>query len=438
MPEANSYLLEFLIDETQTSLDDLKKKVAKAFNRHALSVEWKPQETTSGHVKLTIRGSLEDVDTCHQRLNGEFSGVFSCIRLRDEAGDEIRQQAYSILAHIEQRLRTFINQAMIEVRGFDWWDSTVPFLTEQGIRDGVQKVEERIAKPSLRTHHPLELTYFEHLIRLLTESMQYWSADKALCASGLLELLADCSSIEELRTTLEEKTREISLWDEVFARYIDDVDKWKELAKTLTEFVIPVRNQVMHHRPMHDWQLRRLQATAEVVDSLLSAAVAELSEAERAEARQVSGEWFNAWARALGELSFAALAEVGSVVKPLMKQQEEISQTWNRILEEALARFSLPAIGGLFEPFVRQREELSRTLIETVRTHQEQLTHTSRDMPNRPRPGMTYVGSKHSATFHRPSCRHISRILPENQIRFRSRDEAVGKGYVPCARCEPR
>jgi len=102
MSEIISYSLEFLIDETQVNSDDLKKSVARVLGRHRLSVDWKLAETTFQHLKLSIRGSLEDVDACHKRLNQKFVNHYSCIRLRDEAGNEIRHQAYPILAHIEQ------------------------------------------------------------------------------------------------------------------------------------------------------------------------------------------------------------------------------------------------------------------------------------------------------------------------------------------------
>ena len=190
--------MELLIDGTQVSPDELNKTVTSVLGRHGLSVDWQVTRRTSQHLKLSIRGSLEDVDACHLRLNDEFVGRYSCIRLRDEAGGEIRQRAYPILARIEQRLRGFINYTMVEVRGFDWWDSIIPFLTEQGIRDGVQKVEERIGKASSAIHHPLELALFDHLIPIVTGSIQYWSTSKPLSVDDLLQILSGCSSLKEL------------------------------------------------------------------------------------------------------------------------------------------------------------------------------------------------------------------------------------------------
>jgi len=83
MSKINFYSLEFLIDGTQINRDDLKKSVAKALRRHVSSVDWKLALTTSQHFKLSIKGSLKNVDACHKKLNQEFVNYHSCIRLRD-------------------------------------------------------------------------------------------------------------------------------------------------------------------------------------------------------------------------------------------------------------------------------------------------------------------------------------------------------------------
>jgi len=449
MSEIISYSLEFLIDETQVNSDDLKKSVARVLGRHRLSVDWKLAEMTFQHLKLSIRGSLEDVDACHKRLNQKFVNHYSCIRLRDEAGNEIRHQAYPILAHIEQQLRAFINRAMIEVNGFDWWNSMTPFLTDQGIRDGVQKVEKRMGKASSALHHPLELTLFEDLIRIVTGSIQYWSTGKPLSAGDLLEILSDCSSLEDLQKKLAEKTRKVSLWDEVFARYFDDVDKWKELTKTFTNFVIDVRNKVMHHRPMHLWELRKLQETKQSIDTLLASAVAELSEQGRAEARKVSEEWSRALAHTLDELIRSTFPTASNIIAPFLKQQADLSQMLSGVLGEAVALPTLPAVGDIMEPFLKQQEELSRAfreqisgsvvqrLVKSVQDQQEQVGRAVRHMAQLAASNTVYVGSTDSIRFHHLTCRYVNRILPENLIRFAGRDEAVAKGYVPCGTCKP-
>ena len=454
MSEVTLYSLEFLIDGAQVSLDDLKKKAAKAMHRHGSNVDWHVTQTASQHLKLSIRGPLEDVDTCHLRLNDELVGQYSCIRLRDEAGDEIRQRAYPVLARIEQQLRTFINRAMTEVKGFDWWESITPALTPQRIREDVQKVEDRIGKVSSTIHHPLELALFDDLIPFVTGSIQQWPEHKPLSASELLEILSDCSSIEDIQEKLAEKMRKISLWDEVFARYFKNADQWKELEETITGLVIPVRNKVMHHRPMHFWELQELQQTEEKVDALLASARKELSEEERIEARQVSEEWARAWSRTIAELAPPPRLLAADLMKPFFEQQEEfsraISEQIGRTVQQIAELAPPPRLlaADLMKSFFEQQEEFSRAIneqigrtvqqmVESLRDQQEQIAQTAQQMTQLPASGTAYVGSTDSVRFHLPACRHARRILPENLTRFASRDEAVAKGYVPCEACRP-
>lgn len=46
-------------------------------------------------------------------------------------------------------------------------------------------------------------------------------------------------------------------------------------------------------------------------------------------------------------------------------------------------------------------------------------------------------GSRKSDKFHQPGCRYVRQIKPGNSVGFRSRQEAVDAGYVPCKVCRP-
>lgn len=48
-----------------------------------------------------------------------------------------------------------------------------------------------------------------------------------------------------------------------------------------------------------------------------------------------------------------------------------------------------------------------------------------------------YVGSKKSNKFHHSYCKWAQKINPKNQIWFKSRQEAIDEGYVPCKVCKP-
>lgn len=45
------------------------------------------------------------------------------------------------------------------------------------------------------------------------------------------------------------------------------------------------------------------------------------------------------------------------------------------------------------------------------------------------------VGSSSSKKYHRPNCRYVSKIKPENRVYFASQEEAKIQGYLPCKVC---
>jgi hypothetical protein len=53
------------------------------------------------------------------------------------------------------------------------------------------------------------------------------------------------------------------------------------------------------------------------------------------------------------------------------------------------------------------------------------------------RPAKEYVASSQRKPFHRPDCQAAKRISPENKQIFKTRDEAIAAGHVPCKICKP-
>ncbi|MGE5586269.1 MAG: Ada metal-binding domain-containing protein [Bacillota bacterium] len=51
--------------------------------------------------------------------------------------------------------------------------------------------------------------------------------------------------------------------------------------------------------------------------------------------------------------------------------------------------------------------------------------------------GQVYYASAKSDKFHYLWCKWAKEIKPENLIVFKSREEAVEAGYVPCKVCKP-
>lgn len=48
-----------------------------------------------------------------------------------------------------------------------------------------------------------------------------------------------------------------------------------------------------------------------------------------------------------------------------------------------------------------------------------------------------YYASVNSGSFHRPGCRSVGKIAPQNLIQYSTRDEAIAQGKKPCGECKP-
>jgi hypothetical protein len=48
-----------------------------------------------------------------------------------------------------------------------------------------------------------------------------------------------------------------------------------------------------------------------------------------------------------------------------------------------------------------------------------------------------YAGSKNSNKYHFPDCKWAKKISPKNLVTFKTAQEAVKAGYVPCKVCKP-
>jgi methylphosphotriester-DNA--protein-cysteine methyltransferase len=48
-----------------------------------------------------------------------------------------------------------------------------------------------------------------------------------------------------------------------------------------------------------------------------------------------------------------------------------------------------------------------------------------------------YVGSAKSNKYHYPDCKWAKKISPKNLVTFKTAQEAVKAGYVPCKVCKP-
>ena len=428
------YTLEFLFDGSQIDKDDLWTRIHREFKLQRdspiqVELEEIPSPGETRCLKLSIQGSLKDVDRCHLLLRRrEVVDRRYCILLRDEAGDEIRQQAYPVLAQIEQHLRTFINRAMTEIVGFDWWETMVP----RGVRKRVGEVQDK-PQTKERSDHPLALTYLYDLMTFVTGSIRRWSEDRAIFPADLADLLSECSSIDELREKLTEKTRSVSLWDEVFARYYPDEQQkqqWSELKKTIAETVVPIRDRVMHHRPVFHWELEELERVREDVRELIDSAVEELPEDERVRARQVSEEWGLTFVKNLMQQEEL----IREIVRPSVEAIRTVVEMQPEWLARGIVEASLPS-----EELLRSIEGMrpSIEMLARIQEYQEQQAPQPHEGLGPMESDAPYVGSIKGVKFHLPTCTYVNQIALENRIPFADKDDAISQGYLPCSACEP-
>ena len=274
------FALKILFDREQISREKLEQQAKDVCREYLTDIILEVGNTIRGDLLLHITGSLEHVDACHREITSTLIGKLKRhhFRLIDEAGDEIRKQAYVILAEIEQGLRAFVNQSIVEVLGFEWWTS----LGEVQI-PGIDTSDKRKAK-LYETHHPLELVQFDDLVRTMRTQVVQWEVDRTLSSADLLELLTESKTTEEIRTKLERKLERFSLWDDVFAHYFEDTQEWSDFRKEL-DWIISVRHKVMHHRPVHYGELKTLHKKKNELSTLL-ASKSPLSEQELMEIQQ--------------------------------------------------------------------------------------------------------------------------------------------------------
>jgi hypothetical protein len=327
------YSLQILFDSKQITLEELHSKAENALQKYLPDIKLKVDAPHSANIQLAIKGTLKVVDACHDKINQIIhQSQLKFVRRLDEAGDEIRRQAYSILSEIEQRFRVFVSQALVEVLGFDWWDSLAP----NELRSKVQSIREKSQEDGISLD-PLECTQFDDLIKLITAEVSEWSEDKHLYVTDILELLSSSDSLTEVRNHLKNKLKKHSFWD-IFAQYFQDKQQWEQMKKSLN-FVINERHKVMHHRPIRFGVLDALQNKKRELFTLLESAKTELLEQERTEAQQE--------VRDLREI----LAQIKERIPPLVQQQNSQLAT---------------QLKGIIDPLLQQNSQLEAQLKRSI------------------------------------------------------------------------
>ena len=314
-----TYLLVFLVDSSKINKNNLRTKVKSILAKELPQIQLEVNERDSMSIELSVSGSLENVDACHHKLNkSDELNSENLTRWKDDAGKEIRKQAYPILANIELQLRKFINCAMIEVIGFNWWNSMV----HRRIRNRVDEVAAKHKKDS-RFHDKIEFTQFDDLIAIVTHSFQEWPENRLISTEDLKYIISDVNSFSELRDEIDKKLSKISLWDDVFSKYFENSEEWKELEKSLLKEGLPLRNKVMHHRPMYLYELKKLNELKNKFNTVLASAKEKLGDEERTIAKRISIN--------IIEMS-RKFDELASRFEPHIQAQQEFAEKMESVL----------------------------------------------------------------------------------------------------------
>ncbi len=272
MSSTERYTLEYWIDSSKNSKEQLESHVKRSLSRYLGDINLEVQEKDK-YLILHIVSTEKIIDSCHDKLDFDRESSF---RAKDELGDSLRSQAYPILAEIELSLRRFIQQAMINVLGFNWWNS---FISEN-IQGKVKTIEAKAGKNQVKSHHPIEFTFFEDLLVIVTTKFQAWSSNHTVTVGDIYELLTVCDSVDKIQQEIDNRTKIVSFWDDVFSDYFDDKRDWIQLKEDIEELGISLRNKVMHHRLIRCHELQKLKCLRDKVKQVISLSKTTLSEEE--------------------------------------------------------------------------------------------------------------------------------------------------------------
>lgn len=121
---------------------------------------------------------------------------------------------------------------------------------------------------------------------------------------------------------------------------------------------------------------------------------------------------------------------------PLRNQNDVVELT--RLIEEQekLVRVRIKGQVPLRVVFLNDNEKyrashLKRRFIEAQRRNKIRETENDQEDEG------VYFGNNRSLILHLPECRAVQNISSKNIVLFKTRQEAITQGYVPCKICKP-
>lgn len=113
---------------------------------------------------------------------------------------------------------------------------------------------------------------------------------------------------------------------------------------------------------------------------------------------------------------------------------------------EEMQTFSLEEFGGTVsntEGVIDRSNPSDNTAVTIVEPSQEELIAPveayEQAQPASESSSESYIGNQNTKKFHYPWCASVNRMADHNKVMFSgvSRDEIIGRGYVPCKNCNP-
>ncbi|WP_411561623.1 hypothetical protein [Pseudomonas shirazensis] len=274
-----------LITTSTYSPEQMQAAVVDALGTKCERLRVKVHQVSKEGLEIEVKGERKPLDAAHMLLSQDFAAEHPFVRVLDQLGDALRNEAYPLLGRLEQELRAFINEAMIAAGlGIDWLTRVDDARISSRVLATLQKGQSAIYQ------HPVEFTELDHLLEIVTLDLAAWAEQRSITAHDLLSLLEVGTDLKDVRATLAERMKKRSFWDVVFSPFFDDLPSWQSWKSRWKKEVIGLRNRVMHHRPVFAWEIEKLRVTAVEFTTLLNQHRKRLSMRDKESIRQSAQE----------------------------------------------------------------------------------------------------------------------------------------------------
>lgn len=220
-------------------------------------------ETYDNSERLSIKISSDDyivedkgqksyLERLKQMLSERLKDDWNkCIWLYDQESEAFATELYPLVHRTENKMRHFINEVMIVIKGIDWWDELVPkniksklekSKDSKGISDSKVSEYKRLAPAFKHVDEKMMLIDVGDLISIINLK------EKKLTTINSNILNAFISGHEEfdiqtLRSELGKTAKvELDLWDKFFSKYLSE-----EFIKNFRKFE-KNRNHIAHNK----------------------------------------------------------------------------------------------------------------------------------------------------------------------------------------------